>query len=457
MEDNGKLVKVLIHAYSDEELKKKSNLKPNPISLPVNPESFTQNFKMELNFLKGLDQRIQMNYNGIKPEELRLDFVFDGTDLIQGYKYNSANKSVKAQLEIFLKTVYEMNKTVHKPRFLQVQWGKFLFPCILSNLDLNYTLFKPNGDPLRIKANATFINYNAQIERIAREGQQSPNLASMRLEKAEDGSDLITEKTFKNSAELIETRMEWDDLVLNEETKAQIQELQSWITHGDALLDDWGMRKKLKPGYRVLFHGLPGTGKTLTASLLGKYTGKDVYKIDLSILVSKYIDETEKNLSNLFAIAGQKKGILFFEGIDVLFEDPDNVNKANNEYANQEISYLLHRIENYEGLVILASNLKNKIGDAFLRHLQSIIHFPLPEFSERIEIWKKAFPEKVSLHEEVNLSQFAKKYELSGAEIMNVVQYSCLRALADKKKIIHSGYIVDGVKREFQKGRRIML
>lgn len=200
MEDNGQLIKVLIHAYEDEEFKQKSKLNPNPISLPVNPESFTQNFKIELNFQQGQgDQGTNPDYRGTKPEELRLEFVFDGTKVIEGYKYNSEDKSVKAQLDIFLKTVYAMDGEIHRPHFLQVQWGKFMFPCILSNLDLNYTLFKPNGDPLRIKANATFINYVAQKERVARERKRSPDLTHVRLVKAGDRLDLMTYKIYKNS------------------------------------------------------------------------------------------------------------------------------------------------------------------------------------------------------------------------------------------------------------------
>ncbi|WP_373518855.1 ATP-binding protein, partial [Pricia sp.] len=124
--------------------------------------------------------------------------------------------------------------------------------------------------------------------------------------------------SLKFPAELITTEMEWDDLVLNEETDAQIQELRTWMDHGNTLMYDWGMHKKLKPGYRVLFHGPPGTGKTLTASLLGKHTGKDVYKIDLSMVVSKFIGETEKNLANLLAKAEKTENILFFDEADAL-------------------------------------------------------------------------------------------------------------------------------------------
>lgn len=262
--------------------------------------------------------------------------------------------------------------------------------------------------------------------------------------------------SMKFPAERLETSMEWDDLVLNEQTISQIKELQTWIAHGDTLLHDWGMSKKLKPGYRALFYGPPGTGKTLTASLLGKYTGKEVYKIDLSMVVSKFIGETEKNLSNLLAKAEKTGNILFFDEADALFGKRTQVRDAHDKYANQEVSYLLQRIESYKGLVILASNLKSNIDEAFVRRFQSIINFPLPKMGERLLLWNKAFPKGVELHENVNVSQMAQRFDLSGAEIMNVVQYACLRALASGKKMIISDYVITGIEREYQKGGRVM-
>lgn len=262
--------------------------------------------------------------------------------------------------------------------------------------------------------------------------------------------------SMKFPAQIIETEMEWEDLVLNSETNKQIQELHTWITYGGVLLNDWEMYKKIKPGYRVLFHGPPGTGKTLTANLLGKHTGKDVYKIDLSMVVSKFIGETEKNLASLLAKAEKTENILFFDEADALFGKRTNVRDAHDKYANQEVSYLLQRIEGYKGLVILATNLKTNIDEAFLRRFQSIVHFPLPKASERLRLWEKAFPNKIQLHQNIDLSKNAKNYELSGAEIMNVVQYACLRALAANEKTIRQEYILNGIQREFQKGGRIM-
>jgi len=257
-------------------------------------------------------------------------------------------------------------------------------------------------------------------------------------------------------AQLLETGLEWDDLVLHSDTLEQIKELEVWVKHGDTLLHDWEMHRKLKPGYRALFHGPPGTGKTLTASLLGKYTGKDVYRIDLSMMVSKFIGETEKNLSNLFSKAENKDWILFFDEADALFGKRTNVRDAHDKYANQEVSYLLQRVEHYNGLVILATNFKSNIDEAFSRRFQSIIYFPMPGTGERLRLWQKAFPEKIQLAQDINLPTFAQKYELTGAEIINVVQYACLRALdRDGEQILFTD-LHDGIKKEFQKEGRIM-
>lgn len=237
-------------------------------------------------------------------------------------------------------------------------------------------------------------------------------------------------------AEYITTEMEWDDLVLEPNTISQIFRIESWVKHQHIFYEEWGMSKKIKPGYRVLFHGPPGTGKTLTATLLGKATGLDVFKIDLSMVVSKYIGETEKNLARLFDKAQHKNWILFFDEADALFGKRTTVRDAHDKYANQEVSYLLQRIETFPGLVILASNFKSNIDDAFRRRFQSIIYFPMPNAEKRLQLWKQSFPEAVKLNEEVNLPSIAERYELSGANIMNVVQQSCINALAEESHII---------------------
>lgn len=252
-------------------------------------------------------------------------------------------------------------------------------------------------------------------------------------------------------AKKIVTRMTWDDLVLNPQTFKQIEEIRNWVLYHHTLMTEWEMAKKLKPGYRALFYGPPGTGKTFTAGLLGKYTHKEVYKIDLSMVVSKYIGETEKNLSKVFAQAEHKNWILFFDEADSIFGKRTNVQSSNDKYANQEVSFLLQRIEDYDGLVILASNLKSNIDNAFLRRFHSVIHFPMPDDDERLILWKQSFPKKAQLAADINLRQIALNYELSGALIMNVVQHVCLKAIANQTELIQVEDIVEGIQKEFYK------
>lgn len=256
-------------------------------------------------------------------------------------------------------------------------------------------------------------------------------------------------------AHLLDTAMTWEDLVLPPKTLKQIEEIQIWLKYHTTLMNDLGLGRKLKSGYRALFHGPPGTGKTLTANLLGKHTGREVYRVDLSAVVSKYIGETEKNLSGLFDKAENKEWILFFDEADALFGSRTQVQNAHDRYANQEVSYLLQRIENHHGLVILASNFKSNIDEAFIRRFQSIIHFPIPKTQDRLRLWQQAFPAKIHLKDDVHLKSLAQNYDLTGADIMNVVQYVCLGALSKGKLHVSYADITEAIKREFIKHGKI--
>jgi hypothetical protein len=255
-------------------------------------------------------------------------------------------------------------------------------------------------------------------------------------------------------ARLIETSLSWDDLVLPSSSLDQLDEIKAWVNHGKTLLYEWKLIHKIRPGFVSLFYGPPGTGKTLSACIIGKHCGCDVYKIDLSLMVSKYIGETEKNLSRIFDQAENKNWILFFDEADALFGKRTKVEDAHDRYANQEVSYLLQRIEEFKGVIILASNLRNNMDDAFLRRFQSVIYFPMPKPAERFRIWQGAFSASSKLDDAVDLWRIAEKYELSGGTIMNIVRYSSLKALSRKENIIRVEDIEDGVRKEYQKEGR---
>jgi AAA+ superfamily predicted ATPase len=256
-------------------------------------------------------------------------------------------------------------------------------------------------------------------------------------------------------ARLVTTRLDWEDLILEEHVLEEVKEIRAWLRHEHELMEDWGLSSILKPGYRSLFFGPPGTGKTLTVMLLGKNTGLDVYRIDLSMIVSKYIGETEKNLANVFDQAMQKRWILFFDEADALFGKRTSTSSSHDRYANQEVSYLLQRIEDYPGVVILATNLKSNIDEAFARRFQNMIHFPMPATEERLRLWKKAFSKSSQLDEKVDLFKIASDHILSGGAIINVVRYCSLMAIERGNNIILGSDIENGIKREFKKEGKI--
>ena len=177
---------------------------------------------------------------------------------------------------------------------------------------------------------------------------------------------------------LLSTRLSWEDMLLPADTRKALQELslQLQLLKTTTAAAEKTSRR-IKRGHKVLFHGPPGTGKTIAATLLGKDNGLPVYRVDLTGIVSKYIGETEKNLERLFTKATQKNGILFFDEADALFGKRTNVRDAHDRYANIDTAWLMQRIEAYKGLLIFATNSKDNIDDAFIRRLQAVIHFPV--------------------------------------------------------------------------------
>ncbi len=272
-------------------------------------------------------------------------------------------------------------------------------------------------------------------------------LAALDIDLAGDDGEILP-------AQRVGTGLEWSDLVLPPATLAQLEEIRDWLVHGDTLLVDWGLGTRLRPGYTSLFHGPSGTGKTLSACLLGKLCGREVHRIDLSMVVSKYIGETEKNLARVFDLAGQRGWILFFDEADALFGQRTRVDSAHDRYANQEVSYLLQRIEDFPGVVILSSNLRGNIDDAFMRRFQSVIAFEIPQPAERYRLWTEALPARLTPDPELDFAQLAERHEISGGTIINVIRYAALRALVRGDGRLAAEDVDAGIRRELLKEGR---
>jgi DNA polymerase III delta prime subunit len=265
------------------------------------------------------------------------------------------------------------------------------------------------------------------------------------------GKEPLMEHNHLFPAKRISTSMKWEDAVLNDQVLDQIEELKTWVNHSGVLMEDWGLQKHLKPGYRALFHGPPGTGKTLTATLIGQETQREVYRIDLSMIVSKYIGETEKNLARLFDLAQDKNWILFFDEADALFSRRTEAKTSNDQHANQQAAYLLQRIEDFPGIVILATNLKSNIDEAFSRRFQAMIHFDIPDVEERLQLWQNAFSGKLQLDVSIDMWELAENYELAGGTIINVLRYCAIAALQSESTIVSKEQLMEGIRREFRK------
>lgn len=257
-------------------------------------------------------------------------------------------------------------------------------------------------------------------------------------------------------AKLITTSLTWNDLVLDSEVMDEIDNINTWLRHSRSILQQWGLGKNIKPGYRALFYGPPGTGKTLTATLIGASAGIDVYRIDLSMVVSKYIGETEKNLASVFDQATNKNWILFFDEADALFGKRTQTSSSNDRYANQEVSYLLQRVEDYPGVVILATNLKANIDEAFARRFQASVHFAMPDADQRLRLWRGILDTDRLLAEDVDLVKLAVNYGLSGGAITNVVRYAAIQAIRMKRDSIVQNDLIKGVIKELLKEGRTL-
>ena len=315
----------------------------------------------------------------------------------------------------------------------------------------------------RIYLNELFSEHHLfkklNVLRLEEAPSQEPYLSGRVVISQEYLSYLTTGKPFKPKfsekfpAQEINSNLEWADLILDNEVMEEVENILTWIKCNR---ENKELHRRIMPGYRVLFYGPPGTGKTLTATLLGKQTKRAVYRIDLSQMVSKYIGETEKNLSNLFDIAENRNWILFFDEADALFGQRTEMKDSKDRFANQETAYLLQRIEAYHGCVILATNLKPNIDRAFMRRFQAILYFGMPNADQRLRLWKN-IQHSVEFDQSVDLLEMSSQYELSGGAINNIVQNAWISSVKRKSSNIEKVDLLSAIRREFLKeGKTLM-
>lgn len=323
----------------------------------------------------------------------------------------------------------------------------------------------PGSGPASGDLEAVAAKFRLGVEEIRRAGQFAATTARWR-----DGAagrpgpeDLYAAARSQSTpilsglARKVAPHYRWDDLVLPPDALDQLHEIAAQVTHRHRVYEQWGFERKLSLSHGViaLFAGNSGTGKTMAADVMANTLGLDLYRIDLSAVVSKYIGETEKNLDSIFREAERSNAVLFFDEADALFGKRSEVKDAHDRYANIETAYLLQRMEEYGGIVILATNLKMNLDDAFVRRLHYVVDFPMPDEAYRRRIWEGAIPPEAPLADDVDWAFLARQFRISGGNIRNAVVAAAFLAAGEERPIAMAHFI-RGIRREYQKLGRMV-
>lgn len=281
---------------------------------------------------------------------------------------------------------------------------------------------------------------------------RNPESAHITLSDLFQSSRIQSQPRLSTLARKIEPKYQWHELILPEDQMMQLRELANQVKHRQVVMREWGFGDKLSlgKGINALFAGPSGTGKTMAAEVIAKELGLDLFKIDLSSVVSKYIGETEKNLNRVFTEAEHSNAILFFDEADALLGKRSEVKDAHDRYANIEIAYLLQKMEEYPGITVLATNLRQNIDEAFTRRIRFMVDFPFPDENFRLCIWQGIWTKQISLSPDIDFLFLANRFKLSGGNIRNIALTASFLA-AENGRIVGMKHLLQATKREYQK------
>jgi SpoVK/Ycf46/Vps4 family AAA+-type ATPase len=295
----------------------------------------------------------------------------------------------------------------------------------------------------------------AEVARLAAtaRGEERPVASDLDL-----GSRQASSSRLGELASRLPPGYRWEDLVVPERQLDLLRSISAYLRHRDRVLSDWGYERSVArtQGLKVLFAGESGTGKTMAAQVLAAELGLEIFRVDLATIVSKYIGETEKNLDRIFGAADGSNAILFFDEADALFGKRSEISDSHDRYANIEVAYLLQKMEGYAGAVILATNYRRNIDDAFVRRLDFVIDFPFPEAEDRKRIWRLLLPTEAPLGDDLDIDFLATQFKLSGGSIRNCSLSAAFQA-ADDDGVIGMRHLVRAVALEYGKQGRLTL
>jgi AAA+ superfamily predicted ATPase len=307
---------------------------------------------------------------------------------------------------------------------------------------------------VKFRLSATQIERAAQIARATARsrGASAPSGADLDL-----GARSTSRHGLEGLARRVEGAFDFEDLILPERARRALETIAAYLRHRDRVLADWGYGAAVGWGRGItsLFAGESGTGKTMAAQVVAHAFGLELFRVDLATVVSKFIGETEKQLDRIFTAAEGSNAVLLFDEADALFGKRSEVHDAHDRYANVEVAYLLQRIERYEGAVILTTNLRQNIDEAFLRRLDLVVEFPFPEVADRARLWRRLLPAQAPV-EDIDVDFLASRFKLSGGSIRNVSLSGALLAAADGGRITME-HLARAVALEYDKLGRLTL
>ena len=406
-------------------------------------------FKQTVLFIEGVDALAA----GEKEREIQCLRVlaedYPGVFILAG---NSPDWAVRCELHDFVEVSFDAPDNIERRALWQTHLGTAAASLADADLDALAQRFKltPGQIDSACDLARTYAKWQAaaqpQSEATAPISTEPALQHLMQAARAQSGHLLA------RLARKIEPKYRWADIILPEDQQSQFKEICLQFTHRHMVYGTWGFGRKLSMGrgLNVLFSGPPGTGKTMSAEVIANELGLDLYKIDLSQVVSKYIGETEKNLDGIFTAAEDANAILFFDEADALFGKRSEVKDAHDRYANIEVGYLLQKMEEYEGIAILATNLRSHLDEAFVRRIQFIVEFPFPDADSRRRIWEVTFPRETPLGEDVDFNILASEIKLAGGNIKNIGLAAAFYAASDGG-VVRMPHLFQATRREHQK------